>query len=732
MASATGGGGGGGGNGDMAVLENRKLKMVGPLPEKEMYIKAARVVEGLSRISEITVDCLSKNKSIDLKKLVGQKITVKMLRGEDNATPAPGGASGASSSEQWREHVGTCIEARYIGEFESYGFYSLQVRPWLWFLTQTSNCRIFQDLDVIEIVKKIFSDRGFSDYEFKCTTPKKRIYTTQYNETDFDFISRLLEEEGFYYYSVVKGGKDHLVVVDDKGKHTAVEGNATIQFNKRETGRTAETGGGSGYRKKDDHIFDFRPAEAVTQGKVTLTDYDFEKPKSDLKVAKEMAKGEHSHKNYEGYAYPGQYRETGLGDTFVKVKIEAKAWPYQVSHGVANVREMATGSTFTMSGYDRSGDNKEYLVIGAEHLMQIENQSEDETQKIKGVPGSIVFDEENKDAYRCNFSVIPKATQFRAPLTTPAPKMHGILVAKVTGPAGEEIYTDKYGRIKVQFPWDREGKNDDKSSRWVRVVTPWSGVNWGMVHVPRIGQEVVIQFQDGNLDEPICIGMLYNADTMPPYTLADNKTQMGIKTRSSKGGGAENYNELVFEDLKDKEFIRMHSEKDYFLTVENDATVSIGQSKKNPGSITTDIYKDRTETIHTGDLTLTVKSGNEKRDIKTNRDEKIGGNATQEVTGNKTMTVKGNFEGSTSGNSTSKVTGNASTDVTGSKGTKVTGGYTMESMQSIELKVGANSIKIDQTGVTINGLMIKTKASTMAEHDGGPMMIIKGGFVMIN
>jgi type VI secretion system secreted protein VgrG len=729
-----------------AILENRKLRMKGPLPETKMFIKAARVKEGLSQISEIQVDFMSPDRMLKLGDIVGQSITVRIQIGEDGGGASgstggggtggggsggggSGGDGGGSGGGTWREHMGTCIAAQYIGMHEGYGFYALEVRPWLWFLTRTTGCRIFQNKTAIDIIKQIFSERGFADYTVNASrTPEPRVYCVQYNETDFDFISRLMEEEGFYYYSTVKNGKDHLMVVDGIGGHSAIAGNSTVQFHLREPE----------YRRSDDHIFEWRGMETAPSGKVTIRDYNFEKPRADMTTVKATPKGSHSHKDYELYRYPGHYRETALGEIYARIRMEAAAWPFQTRDGVCNVRTMATGATYRMSNHERSDENQEYLVVSALHMMQIENQEEDESQqmtKASGaaqLPGTIEFDEDNRDAYRCTMRSLPKNVPFRAPHRTPWPRIPGILLAKVTGPAGEEIYTDNYGRIKVQFPWDREGKNDENTTCWVRYCTPWSGKDWGAIAIPRIGQEVVIQFEDGDIDRPICTGMLYNADTMPPYALPANMTQTGIKTRSSKGGGADNYNELVFEDKKDAEFIRMHAEKDYFLTVENNAVVSIGRTKKDPGDLTTDIHNSRTETIHEGDLTLTVAKGNETRDIKTDRTEKIGQHATQEVGGNKTMKVTGNFSGETGGNSETKVTGNAKTEVTGTTDHKSTGAMTIESSASITIKVGGNSITIDPSGITIKGTMVTTDASGMATHKSGGIMTIQGSLVNIN
>ncbi|WP_323005172.1 type VI secretion system Vgr family protein [Pseudorhodobacter sp.] len=688
---------------DQAILENRKLRMKGPLPETQMFIKAARVDEGLSKLTEMTVDFMSPDRKLDLGKVVGKSITVKIMTGED-------------ASRDWREFVGTCVEAQYIGLHEGYGYYSLEVRPWLWFLTRTRNNRIFQDLNAIDIIKKVLGDHGFADFTVQLSrTPDVRVYTVQYNESDYDFICRLMEEEGIYFYSTVKASVDHLMIVDDIGAHSPVEDAASIKFFLRE----------ATYRRNEDHVFEWRGAEAVTPGKVTLKDWNFEKPKADLKTAKALPRGGHSHKGYELYRYPGSYRETALGDIYARIEMEANAAEFQVRHGIGNVRTLATGATFKLTDHFRDDENQDYLILSGIHMMQIEPDATDESQEVQDndkVPHTITFEKENRDVYRCMFSALPKATPFRAKRTTPWPRIPGILIAKVTGPKGEEIYTDKYGRIKVQFPWDRDGKNDEKTTCWVRVTTPWSGKNWGMIHVPRIGQEVVIQFEDGDPDRPICTGMLYNADTMPPYALPDNMTQSGIKTNSSKGG--DGFNELMMEDKKGEELVRLQSEKDYVEIIKNNATITIGMEKKDPGDLTQTIYANKTETIKTGDMTFTVETGSEHRDIKTDKNEKIGANSDLKVDGNVTAAVKGDQTHETKGKFDEKVTGSFSSDVTGS--------VTIESKQKIVLKVGGNSIAIDQSGITIKGIMIETKASGMATHKASGIMVIQGSLVNIN
>jgi type VI secretion system secreted protein VgrG len=357
---------------------------------------------------------------------------------------------------------------------------------------------------------------------------------------------------------------------------------------------------------------------------------------------------------------------------------------------------------------------------------------------------TLPVDEDNSDTYRIVFDVIPKSARYRAPQITPWPRSMGLQTAVVTGKSGEEIYTDEYGRIKVQFHWDRLGKADEKTTCWVRCVMPWTGKNWGMISIPRVGQEVVIQFEEGDPDRPICTGMLYNADNKPPYALDANKTQTGIKSRSTKEGAASNFNEFLFEDKKDAEFVRLQSEKDYTEIIKNNATITIGLEKKDDGDLTQTIHRNKTETLKTGDHVFKVEKGNQEIFVKTDHKETIEGKSEQTITGNHTQTVK-------TGNYTQTIkTGNVTREVkTGNeKHTIKTGNYTLDTslgkvtvtaMQEIMLKVGGNSIKIDQSGITIKGIMVNIQGTATADIKS-PLTTVKadavltlsGGVTMIN
>lgn len=701
-------------------FENRNVWMEGTYASKPVNLKNAKVVESLSKLTKTTVEFLSSNDVLDLQDILGSSITLAQKDADDND----------------RYFTGVCVSTEYVGIYQGMSHFVAEVRPWLWFLTRTSENRIYQEKTVLEIVQEVLEDYGFwSDVQKKTTgSYRSRTYCVQYNETDFDFICRLMEEEGIYYFFVQDGKKLKMVLADSISAHRPTPSKSTFNFHFKE----------SEYRRTEDHVFDWSEATGVTTGKVTLADYDFEKPGAEKKSITKIAKGDHSHKDYENYRYPAHGRIEGTRDEFTKVRMEAEAVRHKLSRGAANTRTLGVGQTFKLKDHPRKSNNIEYLVTSAVHHLQIESDYEVEETKKPLFDSTIKVDEDNKDTYRIIFDVIPKSTSFRAPLTTTWPAISGLQTAIVTGPSGEEIYTDKYGRIKVQFHWDRLGKNDGKATCWVRCVMPWTGKNWGMISIPRIGQEVAIQFEEGDPDRPICTGMLYNADTMPPYGLPDNMTQTGIKTRSSKGGGESTFNELVFEDKKDAEFVRLQSEKDYTEIIKNNSVITIGLEKKDPGDLTQTVYHTKTENIQTGDHIFSVDKGNQEVFVKTDHTETIEGKATQTITGNTEIKVKtGNYTQTISSGNVTRDVSRGNETVTVSSGNfdlKTTAGKTsITAGQEIKLTVGANSIKIDNSGITINGIMVNIKGtatadvkSPMTTVSGDGVLTLKGGVTMIN
>ena len=704
-------------------IEELGLKREG---KDHWWITGAIIREGLGTLTDMTVEFVT-GREIDLKALVGQPMAVEV---EDRL------------ARKTRSFNGICVSLECIGRVragnETHFHHVAKVRHWLWMLTRTSDNRIFQDMTTPEIIKKVFSDHGFNDFDLKLREQhSKRDYCVQYRETDFDFLSRLMQEDGIYYYydtSVGQTSDNKLIICNDATfAHPINPGTSRLSFTST-GGREADAG---------DKVTDWSFGENVISGAVTLNDYEMRRPSYSHSVVtrKTEAKASHGHKGYELYHYPGRYRDdSGLGQWQAQVRMQAEEVRAEVRRGATNSRSMATGFTFRLS--DAYKEDGEYLVTEAVHYIRPTEANRIDAGRLEKGRSDLAYPEEmGKTDYVCYFSAIPRGRAFRSPLTVPWPEIAGLHTAVVVGKKGEEIWTDEHGRIKVQFHWDRLGKKDENSSCWIRVATPWSGKDWGLVAIPRMGQEVVIQFEEGNPDRPICTGMLWNAETRPAFKYPDDAAQLGIRSRSTKSGGDRNYNELMFEDKKGKEMMRVQAEKDHQALIKNKSVVTIGRDAidagdhDDEGSLSEVIRNHVTRTIqegnhyHTiakGDEEFRIETGSQHIEIKTDKTQKVEGKHTQEITGNYETKV-------TSGDHLTTVS-------TGNMDVKVSAGkVTMTAAQSIELKVGPSSIKIDPSGVTIKGPMIKVQATAMAEVKspmttvkGDAMLTLKGGITMIN
>jgi type VI secretion system secreted protein VgrG len=670
----------------MSSQDKRFVSVSTPLGPDQLLFSRMSGHEEMSRLFEYEVDLLVDNKNMALvtagfptNKVLGQAMTVTMN------LPAGG----------VRYFHGLVTQFRHHGTLEEFYLFRAVLRPWLWFLTRTSNCRIFQELPVPDIIKKIFSDNGFSDFKLELTnTYKPRNYCVQYRESDFNFISRLMEHEGIFYYFKHEKTKHTLIIADSVNAFQTIGGYETIPYFPPEN---------TGQRKRD-NIYEWHTAHKVQSGAYVLNDYDFEKPQSSL-ISKFTQKKPHSHAEGEQYDYPGNYFEPPVGETYSNIRLDELQTDFEVMQGSGNAMALTAGMLFTLKDHYIVPENTKHIVIFANFIIvnnQYRSTSVEETH------------------YECHFKAIRATQQFRPQRLSPVPFVQGPQTATVVGKAGEEIWTDKYGRVKVQFHWEREGKKNETSSCWIRVATPIAGKTWGWVSLPRIGQEVVVSFLEGNPDRPLITGSVYNANQMPPYALPANQTQSGLKSRSSKKGTEQNFNELRFEDKKDSEQVYVHAEKDFDCVIENNETRKIGLVKKDKGNQTLEIHNDRTVSLNEGHDTLTVKKGNRLTHVNTGNNTlnvKQGNRETNVNTGNDTKNVK-------MGNHVIKVSAGKST---------------IEAMQSIELKVGGNSIKIDQTGITVKGILVKVEAnakldakSPMTTVSGDAILIIKGGITMIN
>jgi type VI secretion system secreted protein VgrG len=591
--------------------------------------------------------------------------------------------------------------------------------PKLWLLTRTVRSRIFQEMDVIQILEKVLHGMDL-DHSKIHSKFDPRPYCVQYRETDFAFASRLMEEEGIYYYFDHQKDSHKLVLVNSTGAHTRIPGDQRIEF--RQTSKDIE---------EEHSVFSWEKTQEVRAGKYTLWDQCFQKEAKDhfeatqtvsesVQVGKESLKLKVAENDsLEVYDYPGGYAKrydeikssgekdgaaigkiSGDGDRTVKLRMEEETVAGLRIRGKGNCSRFAPGLTFALSRHFAKADG-EYLLTSVEHRMSQE-----------AVFGAT---EGSSSAYTNDFECIPSGLQYRPPRDTPRPLIHGSQTALVVGTTGKEIDPDKYARVKVQFPWDRDGKYDTKSSCWIRVATPWAGKSWGMIHIPRIGHEVVVDFLEGDPDRPIIVGSVYNHENPIPYVNSDKTipTQSGTKSRSSEKGEATNFNELRFEDNKGKEEVYFHAERDFNRVVENNDTLKVGSddSKTCPdGSQTITIYKNRKTTIQTGDETLDVDKGNRTVTIK-EKNEKL------EVS-------KGKRDVIVEQDDTHQVRSGSCIIKVDTKDYQLTvskGKMTCQAAQSIELKCGGSTLtmKPDSIELKIGGSSIKMEPTKIALVTGG-------------
>jgi type VI secretion system secreted protein VgrG len=594
----------------MATLsqQSRAIGITTPLGADVLGLRAFALQDKLSRPFQIEADLSSTDGSVNFDKIVGQKVTIRL-----NA--------GRSGRRFFSGYVSRFTQVPNEGGFSHY---HATIVPWLWFLTRPSDCRIFQEKSVPEIIEQIFKDRGFNDYTLKLSaTYPKREYCVQYRESDFNFVSRLMEQEGIYYFFTHEDGKHTLVLADSISAHSPAPGYAEIPFWEIQEGAPFK-----------EAVTEWMVAKELQPVASALTDYDFKKPSSSLltntQVTRQYGKAE-----YEVFDFPGQYLETDDGDRLAHTRLDELQAQCEIANGQATARGLAAGSTFKLKEHPRKDQNREYLITGVS--LQVD------AGEFATTPGA----DSAKEFFSCTFSAIDKAQQFRPARTTPRSIVQGPQTAIVSGPAGEEIYTDEHARVKVQFHWDRKGQSDENSSCWVRVSQFWAGKQWGSIHIPRIGQEVIVEFLEGDPDRPIITGRVYNAEQVPPYSLPGNKTQSGVKSRSSKSGSTANFNEIRFEDKKGSEQVYIHAEKNQDNVVENDETTNVGHDRtedvKHDEKIT--IGNNRTEKVgNNEDITIGVNrtekvGSNEDITIGANRTEKVGANESIDVAANRTRNV---------------------------------------------------------------------------------------------
>jgi type VI secretion system secreted protein VgrG len=670
--------------------DNRPLALSTALGKDVLLLRRATVTEQLGRPFQIEVEAISESPKLDFAKIVGTNATIRL----NNQTANP------------RYFNGIVARFAYTGGGKKTSHYRLTLTPWLWLLTRTSDCRIFQKMKVFEIVQKVFRDLGLSDFDDalkRKSEYEEREFTVQYRETAFNFVSRLMEEEGIYYYFEHQNGKHVLVLADDAGSHTFYPDYKTLPYYPF-----------SAAAREQEYVWDWMVEQEIQPGMWENTDYDFEDPGKQMS-GQGVLKRQHAHAELPMFDYPGVYKSPGFAEPRAKTRLHEYQAGFEIIRGRGDVRGLAVGSTFTLDNFPvDTWNGKEFLVTSAVHQLEqddYDSAGEGDAQ----VP-----------PYRVAFTCILATQPFRPRRLAPKPLISGPQTAVVVGPSGEEIHTDKYGRVKVQFHWDRnpEKSKPEDLTCWMRVAQTWAGKKWGTVFLPRVGHEVVVGFLEGDPDRPLIIGSVYNNDNMPPYPLPDKKTQSTVKSNSSKGGGGDN--EILFEDKKGEEMLYVHAQKDQNTRVGNDRCEFIGR-----------------------DTSLIVKR-HQKEEVEGSRSAAVGGDDSTAIGGDRSLKVKGKDAVEVTGQHSLKVADNVAESFDADCSRVVTGdlyikaaNICIEADTNITLKVNgthiaieADSIKIGATAkveikgdsaVDVTTAQLTTEGSASATHKGAKVDVKADG-----
>jgi type VI secretion system secreted protein VgrG len=691
--------------------------------------------EHLGQMFEYTVELagklnlLDQPKDVNLQKLIGTRATVTM-KVTDDARYFDGFVTRATRGQK---------RGRYIT-------YTVTLQPWLWFLTQAKNSRVFQDKSVKDIVTEVLKTyRTESDWRLDSASAYPKLdYCVQHNETDFNFVSRLLEEVGIYYFFEHKKGNHTMVLIDSTGKHKSREDSDAITWANAMKSSPTMTG--------------WHVQQEVRSLKTTLTEYDYLAPTTAIKGEKEAdppptpggglvgslmgAAGggswnklgdaewyEHPALVVQNSAKPDAQSASSAVSQRATVRMEELFALYSTGSGTTNARDLGTGMTFELDESPNHDDKGKYLMVGGVYRLDFADHEAVDDLK----------DGRKHEGYRCEVLAMSLgAPNYRSPRVARKPVIAGPQTAIVVGASGNEIETDKHGRIKVQFHWDRLGKNDENSSCWIRVAQPWAGKGYGMFTLPRVGHEVVVQFLDGDPDRPLVTGSVYNNDNMVAWKMPDHSTLSGIKTQSSKGGSNDTASELRFEDKKDSEYIWFHAQKDFFRTIVHDAFDYIGNNetikveltrKEVIGEnwfmdITKDVMHNMGKDLHVkvaGDIFYT---GGATYQVKLEKDlsAKVGGDLGLDVGGKTQLKSQADI---VLESSTGKLSLKAGTGDLMAEGMtiKIKGATTVaiEGGVSVSLKAGGSTINLGPAGVDIVGAMVNVNSGGSAGSAGSAL-----------
>jgi type VI secretion system secreted protein VgrG len=667
--------------------DGQPLAIETPLGKDKLLLESFAGEETLGGLFVFRLQCLSVAETLSDTAIVGKQVSFRV--------------NDSSNSPRW--FTGYVSRFSWMGRDDVLTRWQVEVVPSLWFATLTSDCKIFQQKSVPDIVEAVLGDTSEVTLSKKITgSHSPWDYCVQYRETDFAFVSRLMEHEGIGYHFEHAQGSLKMVVSDANTAFTDCK-EAEV-----ETAQGFASPATAGVITNWQHAYAFRP------GKFVQTDYSFEEPTTSL-LATGNGKSTYSGASKaELFDYPGLYEKKPDGDASAKVRIEEEEATASVASGTSTCRSFSPGYTFKIKSHPNSAERgKKYLLTKVVHQASIRGAYE------ASATAGAAFEYEN------SFESVPSETVWRPVRATPWPA-GTVQTALVVGPSGEEIYTDQYGRIKVQFHWDRYGKQNEQSSGWIRVSQSLAGPQFGTQFLPRVGMEVVVSHLDDDPNRPLVTGVVYNGTNKPPFDLPSKAAQSGLQTRSTKDGSTSLANQLIFDDTKDAELVTLHAERNFTRTVENDDTLEVGFVTKDKGDRSVKVYNNLTEavgesgcadgsrsltvyknnatTVSTGDESLTVSKGDATFNV-------TQGSHTVTVGGKQSNTVK-------QGHSLTVSSGSHSVEVSAGSGTMKAMSWTIEGQTGITLKVGSNSIEIGPAGVTINGLTVSVKGTTSTTIEG--------------
>ena len=690
---------------------DRLLTLETPLEPDTLVVTSFKCEEAMSSVYRCELEMMAdiqNASSIKADQLVGQLVNVKLAIASDY---------GSKSTRFFSGIINRFSQGHSDRRFV---YFRAEMVPWLWLLSLKTDCRIFQNKTVNEIVETIFKEFAdtYSDLVFwrdlTSKTYTRLDYCVQYRESSLDFVLRLLEREGICFFFEHTKDKHTLVLADAPATHKPCPEQPSAVYVPE------------GWQDFDNPVLTWEHKSELRPGKYMVRDYHMQMPRKPLEFVEPTKINDFPNSVLEVYEYPGDYArrfsekdrqgevETE-GSKLVRVRMEEQEVAVQESFGTALCRGFTPGYLFTLKRHYDSNVDGSYLLTSVRH-------------SAVQTPWYVAEDPfvEVEQRYSNDFSCIPAEVPYRPARRTAKPTMQGPQTAQVVGPAGEEIYTDEFSRVKVQFHWDRLGKKDDKSSCWIRVSQPWAGKGWGTVSIPRIGQEVIVDFLEGDPDEPIITGRVYNAEVMPPYSLPGDKVVSGMKSNSSPGGGG--YNEISCNDTKNKEAVTIHAQYDMTTTVQHDDTQHIVTGNRkidiDTGTHTETIKGDTSITITTGAYSLDVANNTHTHHVKGKVTENYDNEQETKVASNvliQSLQAKVTVDAAQEiylhcGDSMMKLISDGTILISGKN-------ITISGEQTTKIGVGNQNTVCDVTSVVTSGANITSNATGTHDIVGNPVKI---------